>query len=403
MLQKKITISLCLALSFTLSCHSQVNDFLSKAGKVAEKKGELTVCDYSLLKETVTIPLSALTEELQLVKLDNADEALVKESDALISDNYILVRGSSPIPYKLFDKKTGKFITNIGAFGQGPGEYQNIYDQQLDEENNRIYLLPWNANKILSYDLKGNFIGPVPLCISDISNDANYLIPKSVFRVDTKAGTLIVASLPDARTKAIVWQQSLDGKMLKSIDFKHLKINPNGIFNNEMYANKTKDFFSFNIFTFEPRTDSLYYYDVSQSKLIPVFTMDFKNIPLSIHHYAETKKYYLGDFSEPKKENEYITTTQNQRFYIIDKNTLKGSFFTLENDYLGGISIEWPSYQLSGDYYIYNIEPGRLSSELEKVLTNNKLTPEMKSKLTKLKDSISENDNNYIFYAKCKE
>lgn len=32
-----------------------------------------------------------------------------------------------------FDRK-GYFITMIGSIGQGPGEYQTIYDAQIDEK-----------------------------------------------------------------------------------------------------------------------------------------------------------------------------------------------------------------------------------------------------------------------------
>jgi hypothetical protein len=50
-----------------------------------------------------------------------------------------------------------------------------------------------------------------------------------------------------------------------------------------------------------------------------------------------------------------------------------------------------------------NVDPGNLYDELEKALEpGNKLSPEMRKKLTKLKDSITDNDNNYILYAKLK-
>lgn len=56
----------------------------------------------------------------------------------------------------------GIFLTNIGAIGQGPGEYQMVYDVKLDEANNRIYILPWNASQLLVYDLQGNVLDPIP-------------------------------------------------------------------------------------------------------------------------------------------------------------------------------------------------------------------------------------------------
>jgi len=393
----KATVILC----FFVVCVSVFTD-CSQSGSsrkigdmqiVAKNVGGLIVCDKSLLNETITIPLSAFTaEELQILKLDDSDEALVKNNAAVISDNYILVQGSRPMPYKLFDKKTGKFITNIGAYGQGPNEYVNVYDQQIDESNNRIYLLPWQAGKILVYDLKGNALEPIPLCFN---------VPKGGFKVDTKAGTVKVAVLPFTGAQAVVWQQTFDGKMLNYIAPGHIALPPD--FSNEVFVYKDDNVFDFFVFSFAPRADTLYRYDWSGNKLIPLFTCDLKGLK-SIHFYTESSKYFFGDLSEPVQVSATTTTTQNHRFYFVDKQTLKGSYFTLENDFLGNVEIQWPIYALSGEYYVYNADPGNLRDELEKQLESGKdLTPVMRDKLTKLKNSITDNDNNYILYAKLKK
>ncbi|MDR1883109.1 MAG: 6-bladed beta-propeller [Prevotella sp.] len=390
--QKKRTLAIGLSLTFVIvfAGYSQ-NNPLDKCKQVAKKNNGVVVCDRTLLKDAVTIPLSALAGELQILKLDGSDAALVKEGYTVISDNYILIKGAQQIPYKLFDKKTGKFLTNIGAFGQGPNEYQMIYDQQLDEANDRIYLLPWQTKKILVYDLKGNPKDPIPLC---------YDSPKGTFQVDTKASTLIVSILPFKGAQAVAWSQTTDGKLLKAVEPGHLAVRPD--FSNEVMAYKGGGEYHFTIFTFEPRSDSLYRYDAVQNKLIPLFTLDFKTRDQTIHIYSEIPGYFLGEVSEPKKENEHITTTQNNTFYIVDKKTLKGSFFRLENDFLGNMEIGWPAYAFSDDYYVRNIDPGNLQEELEKALASNRISPEQRSKLTKLKDSMTENDNNYILYAKVK-
>ena len=386
-----ILLVLCLQILFATLCHSQENDFLSDVKKVAEKKGKLIVCDKTLLDETISLSLSMFTEDLQMVKLDNANEALVDDDDVSISDNYILVRGGRR-PCKLFEKKTGRFVADIGEIGQGPGKYQLINDQQLDEKNNRIYLLPWLSNKILVYDLKGNALESIPLR-SDV--------PKGHFKVDTETGIVTVSALPFEDLQAVVWQQTVGGKLLRYVEPGHLSVSLD--FSNDMAAYKTGNMYGFSIFTSRPREDSVYHYDVNQNKLIPVFTTDFKEERL-VHGYIETDKYFMGDFSEAKKLDADKSTAPKQMYYIVDKRTLKGSFFTLENDYLGGMSVEWPIYALSGEYYSYNVEPDILREKLEKVLSDNdRMATEMRDKLTKLKDSISNDDNNYIFYAKFKK
>ncbi|MDR1865200.1 MAG: hypothetical protein LBR08_06470 [Bacteroidales bacterium] len=86
----------------------------------------------------------------------------------------------------------------------------------------------------------------------------------------------------------------------------------------------------------------------------------------------------------------------------MEKSTLKGAFFKLQNDYLGGLEIGWPSYAFSNGYYVSNVEPAHLLENLEQALSNKKLTTDLRKKLTDLKNSVKETDNNYIFYAKMK-
>lgn len=64
--------------------------------RISTPTGTLISCDLKALKDTVDIPLSYLTEELQIVKLDNRDEALIGGwVRTTVSDNYILVSNKS--------------------------------------------------------------------------------------------------------------------------------------------------------------------------------------------------------------------------------------------------------------------------------------------------------------------
>lgn len=133
------------------------------AERVQLPTGDLIACDLSKANDTVDIPLSLLTEELQVVKLDNRDEALVGGwVRTTVSDNYILVSNNKQVPYKLF-KRNGEFVCSIGSYGQGPDKYMNTYAEQLDEKHNRIYILPWQSDRILVFDLKGNPQPNIPL------------------------------------------------------------------------------------------------------------------------------------------------------------------------------------------------------------------------------------------------
>ncbi len=166
-------------------------------------------------------------------------------------------------------------------------------------------------------------------------------------------------------------------------------------------SNNNKEL-SFLILSFDARKDTLYHYDTEKNQLIPQFTIDFKNKAVNLHAYTELPNYYFGDFTEPQKIDAYHTATINHKFYVIEKTTLKGAYFKLENDFLGGIEIEWPIYTFSNGYYTANYEPANLLEKLENTLLNRNISAEMREKLTDLKNSIKETDNNYILYAKLK-
>ncbi|MDR1624699.1 MAG: 6-bladed beta-propeller [Tannerellaceae bacterium] len=56
-----------------------------------------------------------------------------------VSENYFLTQAPATMPCRLFDKQ-GRYLTYIGSFGQGPGEYRFLYAGQIDEPDGRIYL-----------------------------------------------------------------------------------------------------------------------------------------------------------------------------------------------------------------------------------------------------------------------
>ena len=70
--------------------------------------------------------------------------------------------------------------------------------------------------------------------------------------------------------------------------------------------------------------------------------------------------------------------------------------FKIYNDYFGDQEIEWPSGIFSNGYYIRNMEPGNLLTEIETLLKKSDLSSDMRKKLTDIQNMIDENDNNYL-------
>lgn len=357
-------------------------------------------CDQQLLKDTVRIPLSYFAEDFELVKLDNRDEALVGQTAVTISDNYILTHsGYPPTAFKLFDRKTGAFIGDVGAVGQGPGEYQNIYCAQIDEANGRIYLLPWSRVELLTYDLTGKALEPIKLCLG---------CPKAVFQVDAQKGIISFVLLPMQGAPAVTWTQDMEGKRLSYIKPGHLEVPPT--YNNEVIsAFNLPGVFDVNILCIDPtRVDSLYRFDIEGNRLVPTFTMNFTNkddIPW--HGYYEWPDYFTGNYSGPpvvrKTEHGTVSTPGETFHYIVDKATGKGAYLKIYNDYFGNLDMGHPSGLFSNGYHVENVEPGNLLESIETALKDKTLSDAMRQRLTDLQAGIDENDNNYVLIYKLKD
>lgn len=346
-------------------------------------------CNINSLKETIEIPLNEFVESLHIVKLDKRDDALVDGSNTTVTDNYIMVRNKKQNPYKLFDKK-GKFITTIGSYGQGPGEYMNVYDDFLDEKNKRIYILPWQTDKLLVYDLTGKALTPIPL---------PYRVPKGVFSVNSAKSTISVALLPFAGMPSVAWSQDFKGNILGSVKSGNLSVKPD--FSNEVYSGNNTSGFDFSLFTFfELRPDTLYHYN-GGNQLTPKFTLDFKKKPIKIHWYEELPNHFIGNVTVEVQLSENLSTTEKPAKFIVDKRTLKGAFYTIYNNFLGNMPIDWATFQ--NGYYVWNVEPGTLMDQISKQLKEKNISEKQRQNMTKILSGIDENDNNYIVYGKLKK
>ncbi|MDD3036891.1 6-bladed beta-propeller [Bacteroides sp.] len=401
-MKSKITIlglsSCCLLATLAFTQNNEVEqDPLALSPIVAKQtttpNGTLISCNLKMLKDTIDLPLSYLTENLEVVKLDGRDEALVGGGTRTkISNNYILVSNRKQTPYKLFTR-SGKYIASIGAYGQGPNEYGNTYAEQLDEANNRIYILPWQSDKLLVFDLKGKPQPPIPLCMR---------VPKGQFRVDTKKMEVTVTTLPFKGGPAVVWTQDLKGKRKSYVPSGHLTL-PQDFSNEVLMGNNTSDY-TVMLLTImpSPRIDSLYHYNVVKNRLEARFTAEYPNkekIPW--HGYSEYPRHFIGDVSWPIQVSEHTWSSSKPANYIVDKKTLHGNYFRLYNDFLGTKKMEiWPSFE--NGYYVTNMEPSQLKENLKKELARKDIPAEVRKRTQDLVKSLDEEGNNVILLAKMK-
>ncbi len=71
------------------------------------------------------------------------------------------------------------------------------------------------------------------------------------------------------------------------------------------------------------------------------------------------------------------------------------------NDFLGGERFQYPLIFQEG-CYLACVDPGDLEEQIEKALMSTKLSDKMRQKLLPIQADMTENDNNYLLYAKLK-
>ena len=293
---------------------------------------EITVCNLELIEDTVDLPLSYFVEDLQMVKLDNRDEALVGKGRVSVSENYLLVAKSSNVPYKLF-RRDGSFVGTVGSIGQGPGEYTMIYDVQIDEKNGRIYMLPWNATSILVYGLQGKFEKNIPLN----KKYEKLRVPKGRIKVDAENNRIGVVLLPFDYLPVVAWVQDMEGNVISETSTEHFKVAPD--FSNEVLSMKATDELSVQITGLKDAP--IHHLDMDKGSLRPVFWVDKGNKELQIHSYDEYPYHYGGVIASILRINERQSTSTDPKYYLVDKQTGKGCFYRLYNDWLGDAPVSW--------------------------------------------------------------
>ena len=361
---------------FLVSCGSEQK----KLSVIGTRSGDLITVKPYEVKDTVDINISDFVEDIEIVRLETSKGALAQPAPVYLSDNYIL---TGIVEMKLFERKTGKFIGNVGYRGRGPGEYYvSIYYAQIDEKSSNIYMLGGlsvgQKQEILVYDLSGKWRGEnIPLA----SN-----APKGVFSVDTDNNRLRIAVLPfDGECDYVAWEQDLEGSMISGVKSNHLGAYSD--YSNEVTKTANNSNFAFSVFDMGKVADTLYYYE-GGNKLKPIFNID--NGAKKIYHfYFELPNMFLAT----------VNTKPKWSTIFVDKETLRGAWCRLRNDFLGGYQL--PIDYFSGGYYAQSIEPALLFERLEPL--REKATGKARERIDYILDNVKEDDNNVVIIGKLKQ
>lgn len=409
-MKKSLTFLTLTATTLLLSaCGSKGNGHSSNLSEVfanspvaAEKVvvGEDTVVVGKILAETepVTLLSSEVFDEFNLIKLEDTDDALTGGGPTWVSSDHIIIWDCNNSKIKLYNRK-GKFIANVGAKGQGPGEY-NIapYFITIDEKKGRIYMMEYNSKQINAYNVSdGTFIESIPLAFNS---------PKGFCKVDSDKGLITVASIQfkGFEPSSPVWVQDFEGNLVSSVNRLDLGITPD--FSNEISPSMTYDgsqiYHSQALIT-QLIADTLYRSD--GKTLHPEFTYDFgKKVPM--HRLNAFPKFYvLTTYGDPVMVSENSWIVGGEMPFVIERESLKGAPAELMIDQLGTLSFKngWQQMSTPG-YFSQSYDPGDLLDMLNAAPDSHPLAnKEGLKRMEGLRNSIDPEGNNYVLIGHWKQ
>lgn len=366
---------------FLLSCSDNKRCSVTE---IVSDNNTLLVCDESEVGDNRDLPLSTLIDSLDIIRLDNRDEAFFKFQWAFFSDNYIAIKNGAG-PVKLFDKD-GNFINNIGDNGEGPGEYFGCYDILLDEKDSVIHLTKGSGNTILQYNLNGDYSKTIEfgddLNKPRLFKNQDGTISLAHLCFNDWGGYFTTANFDQLNTDSIryVYTRSISGNFLNE------NKESNG-YNHEVWSYRNNKDFTF----LQTMNDTLFNYNAIENTVNAVLTLKMSKEKKGncFYVYNDLPNHYLMH-----------VVGKNGFSILLEKETHYAYKVKVVNDYLGGIDAQ----SMCQDGYYFNIyEPDNLKDLLTEQIESGQCPPNQKQKLENLISTLDENDNCILLRGKLKQ
>ena len=366
-----------------ISCKSESTDEKIITVNLSEvnKKRVVNLSDWVLEPEFIALASSS-------------EDAYTEGGYCCLSDNYIGKYGSSQV-YKLYDRRTGKFLRNIGKAGKNSGEYSNVYNSVIDEQNSIVYILSWNAKELLCHDLNtGELIEARPL---------KHNVPKGAFVIDPETGNLTVAALPfEGENETVVWKQDKEDNVLWEVPAGDLSLVPD--YSHEIVGAFNTEEFDFSISTWGGRVDSLYV--VKDGFLKPIFTMNFLNgnqksasSVLPNHTYTLLPEHIITSVSMPVRRASGYYSYGKPVFVVTERETEHSYVADFTDDILGR-KLEYLPFTQGYYMEVFTAEDFIKIGKL--ALSEGKLSGASKARISEILKAITPESNDVILLAPLK-
>ena len=376
-------ITACIAVLTLFSCKSEVSH------------NKVITVNFAEVNKKRVVNLSDWVLEPEFIALDSSSkDAYTEGGNCCLSDNYIGMYGSGQV-YKLYDRKTGKYLRNLGRIGKNSGEYTNVYRSEIDEENSMVYILPWTAKELLCYDLNtGELIE---------ARQLKYNVPKGAFAIDPETGELTVATLPfEGENETVVWKQDKEDNVLWEVPAGDLSLVPD--YSHEIVGAFNTEDFDLSISTWGGRVDSLYV--VKDGFLKPIFTMNFlkdnQKAATSIlpnHTYILLPDHIITSVSMPvRRASGYYS--YGKPVYVVTERGMEHSYVAEFTDDILNRKLEYLPF--TQGYYKEVFSAEDFMKIGKAALSKGKLSETSKARISDILSTLTPESNDVILLAPLK-
>jgi len=294
---------LFICLLFHLNCSSYRNN----------ENDPVTIDLKKLIQNEREVPISQFADELEYTPLEFTPESgvyFIKKIYA--TDDYFIVYNPSPgstSQILLFDRKSGKYIREVGKRGIGPEEYAFPLDCFFNSYDNKIYTYGSMRSSVKKYNLEGNFLESfVTPGINDTS--VNGCLPIDAF-FDSVSYAGYIKNLTGQVTKRLVIFAK-DKEIMSFPNYEKWTSDGSG---NQYKSIEDPLFFSWeNEVSFKERSNDTIF-RVTKNKLIPQLILYSGNLRCP---YKLSEEEAVEQLTKPNDYFEALNIFESSRYLFFD-------------------------------------------------------------------------------------
>lgn len=340
---------------------------------------EITKIDINTPIDSSKINLTALGEDLRVVRLETSDSCLFGNASYLIGKEYIIAFSQQHI---ILLDQNGKYIRTLSSYGKGPQEFRFIIANVFNKQENQLIAMDYGRSYIHCWSLPNGQYSSIPLAQK---GGAYTLIPLT----DT---TLKIANYRTDQTKYKLYSQTLSGRFLDGLLNTGKEDSRRVNWQNNLYKTGTALYYRphHSDSIFQVLSDTLmlkYVFPINQNQRLHILQFTERQMIFAVYNITKEKKVVSG-------KNWGVNYEGYNVFYIVDLT--KGQITCsrqINNDYFG-VNVENRNitFQENGLFHL-QIPASKLTTLIPEILEKNDIDATVRQRLEQLKSEITEEDN----------